>query len=88
MDEEFDVVVVGTGFGGPIACSEDICRSGIKDTYNRTNKKIWKVCLENYLIHEIDLINPKLIIFQGNTAYNYLRKILLEKNKKYSFIVK
>jgi len=38
--------------------------------------KIWKNCSKKFLIKEICLINPKIIIFQGNTAYNYTRSVL------------
>jgi len=33
--------------------------------------RIWKKCSQRFLLQEIELINPKLIIFQGATAYKY-----------------
>ena len=48
--------------------------------WNAKGNSIWKhfreKCFESFLIHEIRIINPKLIIFLGNTGYYFL------KNKK------
>lgn len=45
---------------------------------NAKGNDIWKhftkKCFESFLIHEISIINPKLIIFLGNTGYDYLKK--------------
>ena len=41
---------------------------------------MWIKCLHNYLMEEIKVINPKLIIFQGWSSYKYLMDYL-EKNK-------
>jgi len=46
---------------------------------NAKGNSIWKhfreKCFKSFLIHEIRIINPKLIIFLGNTGYNYLKKM-------------
>jgi len=34
------------------------------------NEVVWNECSSKYLQQEINLINPQLIIFQGNTAYD------------------
>jgi hypothetical protein len=45
---------------------------------NARGNSIWKhlkeKCFENFLIHEIRIINPKLIIFLGNSGYYYLKE--------------
>ena len=58
-------------------CNDDI-KSKIKK--EQKNQLIWKKCRNNYLIKEIELINPKLIIFQGWNSYKYIMKYL-EENK-------
>lgn len=44
---------------------------------NAKGNEMWKhfkeKCFESFLIHEIRIINPKLIIFLGNTGYDYLK---------------
>lgn len=54
-------------------CNDDI-KSKIKK--DRKNEEIWKECRDNYLIEEIRLINPKLIIFQGGDSYTYVMRYL------------
>ena len=58
-------------------CNDDI-KSKIKK--EQKNTKIWKICCKNYLIKEIELINPKLIIFQGWNSYLYLKDYLKDKD--------
>jgi len=58
-------------------CNDDI-KSKIKK--EQKNTKIWEICCKNYLIKEIELINPKLIIFQGWSSYKYLKKYLKDKD--------
>ncbi len=45
---------------------------------NARGNSIWnhlkEKCFENFLIHEIRIINPKLIIFLGNSGYYYLKE--------------
>lgn len=43
------------------------------------DKKVWESCSNNYLLNEINLINPKIIIFQGNTSYRFTKKLFKEK---------
>ena len=58
-------------------CNDDI-KSKIKK--ERKNEKIWEICRDNYLIKEIELINPKLIIFQGWSPYKSIKGYFNEKN--------
>lgn len=45
---------------------------------NARGNSIWKrfkeKCFESFLIHEISIINPKLIIFLGISGYDYLKE--------------
>lgn len=54
------------------------CNDNIKTKVKKEQKNttIWKICCKNYLIKEIELINPKLIIFQGWSSYLYLKDYL------------
>ncbi len=58
-------------------CNDDIKSKTKKE---RKNICIWKKCRNNYLIKEIELINPKLIIFQGWNSYKCYMSYL-EENK-------
>lgn len=60
-------------------CNDDIKTKNKKE---RKNKKIWKICGDNYLIKEIELIKPKLIIFQGWSSYKYLKDYLIQENEE------
>ncbi len=46
---------------------------------NARGNNIWKhlkkKCFESFLIHEISIINPKLIIFLGNSGYYHLKEL-------------
>lgn len=53
----------------------DLCKC-----YDHTKKKeMWKECLTEYLIKEIELINPTLIIFQGGKSYKFVTRYLRSK---------
>lgn len=58
-------------------CNDDI-KSKVKK--ERKNQLIWQECRDSYLIKEIELINPTLIIFQGWESYKCYMSYL-EKNK-------
>lgn len=58
-------------------CNDDI-KSKVKK--ERKNQLIWQKCRDSYLIKEIELINPTLIIFQGWESYKCYMSYL-EKNK-------
>lgn len=55
----------------------DICKCNA-----RKNKKIWEKCSKKFLLKEIELINPKIIIFQGCKAYDYTKSILKNRMKE------
>lgn len=57
-------------------CNDDI-KSKIKK--ERKNEKIWKLCRNNYLLEEIKLINPSLIIFQSWNPYKKIKEYFGEK---------
>lgn len=59
----------------PMIYLTDLCKCN-DDNSSGKNEKIWKKCRDNYLIKEIALINPSLIIFQGWSSYVYLRDYL------------
>lgn len=52
------------------------------------NECIWEACRDKYLIKEIELINPNLIIFQGGDSYASVKRYLKSKLIKYTFIKK
>lgn len=52
------------------------------------NERIWEACRDKYLIKEIELINPNLIIFQGGDSYTSVKKYLKSNLIKYTFIKK
>ncbi len=56
-------------------CNDDI----VVDGDNVKNKDIWGECRDKYLIEEIELINPNLIIFHSWSPYKYLIEYLLGK---------
>ncbi len=58
-------------------CNDDIKSKNKKE---QKNQLIWKKCLNSYLIREIELINPKLVIFQGWDSYKCYMSYL-EENK-------
>ena len=49
----------------------DLCKC-----YDHTKKDMWKKCLTECLIKEIELINPTLIVFQGWSSYKYVMEYL------------
>lgn len=49
----------------------DICKCNA-----RKNKKIWEKCSRKFLLKEVALVNPKIILFQGNTAYEHTKHML------------
>jgi hypothetical protein len=67
FDEELDLVLKNVYV-------TDICKCNAKKKGN-----IWDNCSSNFLLKEIELINPKIVIFQGNTAYEYTKSILGDK---------
>ena len=40
------------------------------------DRTIWESCSEKFLINEIKLMRPILILFQGNTAYDFTKSLL------------
>lgn len=57
-------------------CNDDI-KSKIKK--ERKNEKIWMLCRNNYLLEEIKVINPSLIIFQSWNPYINMKEYFSEK---------
>jgi uracil-DNA glycosylase family 4 len=58
----------------------DICKC------NANKKKdIWEQCSRHYLMNEIEIINPSLIIFQGASAFKYVQK-MSKFNENYSIM--
>jgi len=55
----------------------DICKCN-------ANKKrcIWNKCSSKFLLEEIKLINPRLVVFQGNTSYKYTKSVLNSRMKE------
>ena len=66
----------------PIIYVTDLCKCNddimLEDKTDK-NQAMWKNCLSECLLDEIKLINPKLIIFQSWSPYNYLKEYLIEK---------
>lgn len=50
----------------------DVCKCN-DDFSSSKNTDLWFPCMKKYLINEICLIRPKLIIFLGSTGYDYLK---------------
>ena len=55
------------------------CNDDIKSKKERKNEEIWKICRNKYLLEEIRLINPSLIIFQGWSPYKKIKEHFEEK---------
>lgn len=55
----------------------DICKCN-----TRKKKNIWNRCSKKFLLKEIKLINPKIVIFQGNTSYEHAKSILKNRMKE------
>ena len=64
-------------------CNDDIKKEFTKDNKIRykldKNEEMWKKCLTECLIKEIELINPSLIIFQGGKSYKFVMRYLKSK---------
>ena len=72
-------------------CNDDV----VKDGKKVKNQGMWAECLSKRLIEEIKLINPKLIIFQGGSSYDFVlgylksqgiiksKQSILEKTESY-----
>lgn len=54
-------------------CNDDVESDNKKEEKNQC---MWRVCRDKYLIKEIKLINPKLIIFQGGSSYTFVMRYL------------
>ncbi len=59
----------------------DIAKCNSK-TENENKTLVWDRCSKNFLLREIELINPKVIIFQGKNAYEYAKCLPTLKMKE------
>ncbi len=55
---------------------ENIYMTDISKCNASKDRTIWTNCSEKFLINEIKLIRPILILFQGNTAYDFTKSLL------------
>jgi len=63
-------------------CNDDV----VVNKKTKKNQQMWRNCLSKYLIEEIILINPSLIIFQGGSSSKYVTKFL-EKQGSIKFVI-
>jgi uracil-DNA glycosylase family 4 len=60
----------------------DISKCNVKTKQKKHKKNLWDKCSKNFLLREMELINPKVVIFQGRTAYEYTKSIHSLKMKE------